>query len=486
MAPPTRTRVSLLLMRHGQSRWNARNRFTGWTDVRLTPQGEREAWAAGRIIGSQKIELRHVYTSELSRAKKTTELVLQSLEQTPPVETSWRLNERHYGALTGLHKTETMEEMGAERVLAMRRGSLSPPLMDETHPMWPHIVGRKEAFFASGELPRAESIPQARERVELFWRRVIMEKLRELVEGGRGGGLLVVSHLHTIRLLISELDGLAREAELALDVPTAVPLLYEVDRLDFHAPPRKNDGSNVTLVKGRWLGETKLTSMRISAIRSLLLRRRGLLYELLPHLPDPVQKIFMQGESFRREARDHARKTLQTSVQVIMSRDQQVAALRSLFAARPWVGVVDQTFCDACARALHAVSDEGPPRRKYDGLRSGWHLNNYLADPVSVESFPSFARLVAVAAYLAWIQNNGAEFLPPLEYEFAKDIAKKGLLSDDEILSDLAPPDCAAEYPRAAAFSEPLHFHHHHHHHHHHHQGVGNPSTPALRSLTSD
>lgn len=443
----SRADVYLCLMRHGQSRWNARNRFTGWTDVRLTPQGEKEAFAAGRLLAATRIQFSNAFTSELSRAKRTTSLVLQSMNQRPQVETSWRLNERHYGALTGMHKTETMELLGAEETMAMRRGTKAPPDLSPCHPMWRYIMHLPD-------MPLAESLPACRERTWRYWRHSILPKLQELLHQPRVGpptGVLVVSHMHTIRLLVAELDGISGDELRNLDIPTAVPLLYEIDqnRLDFHAPlSMKGGNARVSLVKGKWLGETKLTAMPVSAVRSLLLRRRGLLYELLPHLPEKIQDIFH----------------LEFHVDDHLSTQRQVEEIKNLFRTRPWIDQVDERVCDACARALHAVADDddAPPRRKYTGLRSGWAAEQSASrtparaaarrlfdhdavippgggTPVSPHAFPSFVRLVAVAAYLAWIQTNGAEFLPPKEYSFAKDIAKKGLLSDDEIKADLEP-----------------------------------------------
>lgn len=453
--------VSLVLMRHGQSRWNARNRFTGWTDVALTPQGEQEAWAAGRLIGAQRLDISHAFTSELSRAQRTMELVLESIGQRDvDVSTNWRLNERHYGALTGLHKTETMERWGAEKVMAMRRGVERPPPMDETHPMWEHV-------HKSDEHPVAESLPETRERVWAYWQESILPTLLNLVDSNQSGTVLVVSHLHTIRLLIAELDGLSREELFSLEIPTAVPLLYEVDRERLttprcrrHSPPapEKTDEQTTTYsnckldcVSGKWLGETKLPSMRISAIRCLLLRRRGLLPELLPFLPAPIQTIFRldRESAFNVAAQVQAAKFDKNELGPV----EQVAALRALYETRPWIGEIDEAFCEPIATALHAVGDDvdAPPRRYYDGLKSGEYEDRRRI--VKVADFPAFSRLVAVNAYLSWIENNGADFLPEKEYSFAQDVCKTGLLSNEEITADLAKAD---ERPFASAVSRKL------------------------------
>eukprot|EP00635_Sarcinochrysidales_sp_CCMP3193_P011689 CAMPEP_0118904284 /NCGR_PEP_ID=MMETSP1166-20130328/8816_1 /TAXON_ID=1104430 /ORGANISM="Chrysoreinhardia sp, Strain CCMP3193" /LENGTH=619 /DNA_ID=CAMNT_0006843539 /DNA_START=17 /DNA_END=1876 /DNA_ORIENTATION=+ len=544
--------VFLVLIRHGQSRWNARNRFTGWTDVRLTTQGEREAWAAGQLLGETGIQFQKAFTSELTRAQRTTQLVLEAAEIACPTETNWRLNERHYGALTGLHKTETMQAWGAEQTMAMRRGNAAPPPMCEDHPMWRHVSRGREVDFLRGRLPRAESLPDTRERVWDYWRHHIVPCLGDLLTGDTGGkkvggtgkkvgkdverrkkrGVLVVSHLHTIRLLISELDGLDASELYGLEVPNAVPLVYGVDArlVDLHASLGPGESAaaslsrsehhslgcsnaKVAMVKGKWLGETRLTGMPVEAIRSLLLRRRGLLYELLPNLPEPIQNLFFDA-SFEEKANAAAAETV-NRCQTLTDRmcddgyfrrslnlrnKDQLKALKRLFDERPWIGVVDADFADACARAVYAVSTTdptSPPRRKYDGLRSGYHQSRdddddddgerddddehddrqqvlagwasnhlqappraaaaaltfalssngvedkkavapFVGAPVPVDQFPHFARLVGVAAYLAWLQKNGAEFLPPREYSFAKDIAKHGTLSAEEIKADLA------------------------------------------------
>ena len=461
-----------------------------------------------------------------------------------PTETSWRLNERHYGALTGLHKTETMDTWGAERTMAMRRGNAAPPPMDEDHPMWKHVSRGRERLFQSGQLPRTESLPDCRERVWDYWRHQVVPSLGDLLPSGddhedhQKSGVLVVSHLHTIRLLIAELDGLSQSELYALEVPTAVPLVYGVDKnlVDLHESlspgesarthqqdvviaSKKTDGSNqkVAMVKGKWLGETRLTAMQLPAVRSLLLRRRGLLYELLPNLPEPIQNLFFDP-NFEQEAAAVAEETVKRCRPLrerlcddgyfrpdgpTLRNKDQLKALQRLFFARPWIGHVDNEFADACARALYAVSvtdPTSPPRRKYDGLRSGYHRDEedddvetddtvaswandalksppraaaaaltfalgdsskaapFVGAPVAVSQFPHFARLVGVAAYLAWLQTNGAEFLPPREYSFTKDIAKKGTLTPEEIKADLATHVDGDDFQGKDVLTDHVHF----------------------------
>jgi len=522
--------------------------------VSLTPQGEWEAIAAGRMAADTKIRWVKAYTSELSRAKRTTELMLESMSRHQvPIESTWKLNERHYGALTGLHKSETMEKWGAERVMAMRRGKDSPPPMTPEHPMWKHIVGGnplREAQMLAGDLPVAESLPMCRERVWKFWVECIVPDLIQALDDDfedeenrrifgkslgilhlhhhhrRKRGALIVSHLHTIRLLIAEIDQLSAAELFALEVPTGIPLVYEFDRktLESHLKESVHENSatyfdntryshnpgggnaKVYMVKGKWLGEVSLAAMPVPSIRSLLLRRRGLLHELLPQLPEAIQSLFFNTFFARRAiatAEEVAAQCQPLRSKTCVDGYFKPAALRIsdlhktiklLFSNRPWIGVVDDRFCDACARALYAVSDDinSPPRRYYSGLNTGYHTTEEdnkddfdddelivgwsatplseqppraaaaaleglidqhkstikpnqlskparaMSAPIPVDQVPHFARLVAVAAYLAWIDLNGAEFLPPREYSFAKDIAKKGLLSDEEILADLS------------------------------------------------
>ena len=302
-----------------------------------------------------------------------------------PVSRHWRLNERHYGALTGLNKAETMERLGAEYTMGIRRGDTRPPAIDAQHAMWQHVTrgARLESLAESGELPTGESLDMCGERTARHWREQILPALlaaakRPALVGGHARGVLVVSHMHTIRLLIAEIDGLDADALQKLDVATAVPLVYRVDaahaerffteRNGHRARSSRSSGEGVVVKKnaprGRWLGEPELASMRLDAIRSLLLRRRGVLWELLPRLPDRVQQIFVRP-AFPDEARRAALLALGSGCEDALKDDanpplratQQLAALQTLFATRPWITQVDETFCDAVARANHAVSD---------------------------------------------------------------------------------------------------------------------------------
>jgi 2,3-bisphosphoglycerate-dependent phosphoglycerate mutase len=214
----------LLLLRHGQSTWNLENLFTGWTDVGLTEQGEEEAREAGRLIQEEGLDPDILHTSVLVRAIETAELTLDVMgRQYLPVRRSWRLNERHYGALQGLNKKETAERHGAEQVLLWRRSyDVPPPPLDpddERHP-------RHDARYASlpsDLLPATECLKDVVVRMLPYWHDVIVPDLHA------GRQPLVVAHGNSIRALVKHLDGISDEEIVDLNIPTGLPLLYELD-----------------------------------------------------------------------------------------------------------------------------------------------------------------------------------------------------------------------------------------------------------------
>jgi 2,3-bisphosphoglycerate-dependent phosphoglycerate mutase len=216
--------LKLVLVRHGQSIWNLENLFTGWTDVDLTAQGCEEARQAGRELQREGIAPDVVFTSVLKRAIRTQWLMLDELDLLwLPVTRSWRLNERHYGALQGLNKTQTVERHGEAQVKIWRRSyDIAPPplaLDDERHPRF----DRRYAGVDARELPATESLKDTLARVLPYWEQYIVPELK----GGRQ--VLVVAHGNSLRALVKMLDGLSEQAVVELNIPTGVPLLYEFD-----------------------------------------------------------------------------------------------------------------------------------------------------------------------------------------------------------------------------------------------------------------
>jgi 2,3-bisphosphoglycerate-dependent phosphoglycerate mutase len=214
----------LILLRHGQSEWNVANRFTGWTDVRLTEEGEAEARAAGHWMRSEGMEPDVAFTSVLKRAIQTLWIVLDQLNrQWIPVHRTWRLNERHYGALQGLNKADTAREHGAEQVAIWRRSfAVAPPALetcDTRHPV--HDI--RYADVPRESLPHAESLKATIERCMPCWHEAIKPHV------ARGKTVLIAAHGNTLRALVKYLDNVSAEEIVGLNIPTGVPLIYELD-----------------------------------------------------------------------------------------------------------------------------------------------------------------------------------------------------------------------------------------------------------------
>ena len=217
--------ATLALLRHGQSEWNLANLFTGWVDVDLSPQGEREALIAGRRMRDESIVPGVVHTSLQKRAIRTAELTLKELGLTDadvPVKRSWRLNERHYGALQGLDKAETARRYGEDQVKIWRRSYATrpPQLSDDA---WRDQ--RADPLYADvpdESLPRGESLADVVDRMLPYW----LESIVPDVEAGRVA--FVVAHGNSLRALVMHLDGLSEDEVLELNIPTGVPLVYEL------------------------------------------------------------------------------------------------------------------------------------------------------------------------------------------------------------------------------------------------------------------
>ncbi|AXR05092.1 2,3-diphosphoglycerate-dependent phosphoglycerate mutase [Salinimonas sediminis] len=214
----------LVLIRHGESQWNLENRFTGWHDVDLTEAGVVQATNAGKLLKDAGFEFDLAYTSVLLRAIKTLNIALEEMGQHYlPVERHWRLNERHYGALTGLDKAETAEKHGEEQVKIWRRSfDVPPPSVDTDSEHFPGHDRRYRNIDPS-ILPKAESLKLTIERVLPYWHDVIRPSIQD------GKQVIIAAHGNSLRALVKYLDGMSEEEVLELNIPTGVPLVYELD-----------------------------------------------------------------------------------------------------------------------------------------------------------------------------------------------------------------------------------------------------------------
>jgi 2,3-bisphosphoglycerate-dependent phosphoglycerate mutase len=213
--------LKLVLLRHGESDWNRDNRFTGWTDVDLSRQGIAEARAAGRLLKSEGYAFDLAYTSVLRRAIRTLWIALDELGQMwLPVEKSWRLNERHYGALQGLNKAETAAKFGEERVLLWRRSyDTRPPELDPADPRYEGSDPR----YAGTKVPLTECLKDTVARVVPYWEASIAPAVRS------GKRVLISAHGNSMRALVKHLDAISDPAIVKLNIPTGIPLVYELD-----------------------------------------------------------------------------------------------------------------------------------------------------------------------------------------------------------------------------------------------------------------
>ena len=218
---------TLVLLRHGQSTWNELNLFTGWHDVELTDQGVREAAAAGATMKEAGLVFDIAHTSLLRRAIETNQLALSAMGLNIPIERTWRLNERHYGALQGLDKKETTLRHGAEQTMIWRRSfDVPPPPVDATSPEHPANDPRYQQLIAEGLdaslLPATECLADVLVRVLPYWNDVITPQLRE------GKNVLVTAHGNSLRALVMHLEKISRDDIVEFNIPTGVPRLYEL------------------------------------------------------------------------------------------------------------------------------------------------------------------------------------------------------------------------------------------------------------------
>lgn len=212
----------LVLIRHGESQWNKENRFTGWKDVDLSEKGVEEAHAAGKLLKAEGFEFDEAYTSVLRRAIRTLWITLDEMDLMWIPETkSWRLNERHYGGLQGLDKAETAAKYGDEQVLIWRRSyDIPPPELDESDERY---LGNDPRYGDVSNFPKTECLKDTVARVVPFWESDIAPKIKA------GKRLIIAAHGNSIRALVKYLDGIADNEIVNLNIPTGVPLVYDLD-----------------------------------------------------------------------------------------------------------------------------------------------------------------------------------------------------------------------------------------------------------------
>ncbi|NLA66150.1 MAG: phosphoglyceromutase [Leucobacter sp.] len=214
---------TLILLRHGQSEWNEKNLFTGWVDVRLTEKGRAEAANAGKLLTDAGLLPDVLYTSVLSRAIQTANLALESADRMwVPVRRSWRLNERHYGALQGRDKAETLQKYGEQQFMEWRRSFDTPPPALDDASEWSQANDPRYADI-DAERPRTECLKDVIERLVPYWQSEILGDLRA------GKTVLVTAHGNSLRALVKHLEGISDEDIAALNIPTGMPLVYDID-----------------------------------------------------------------------------------------------------------------------------------------------------------------------------------------------------------------------------------------------------------------
>jgi len=220
----TTSSYQLVLLRHGESEWNKLNLFTGWRDVKLTEQGEREAREAGRTLAAAGLDFDIAYTSLLGRAIKTLWLALEEMDRMwLPVIKHWRLNERHYGQLQGANKREAVEKFGEAQVKIWRRSyATPPPLVALDSPEYPGADPRY-AGLSAAELPRGESLKDVLARVMPYWDETILPQLKN------GKRVLITAHGNSLRALLKHLENVSDDDIVGVDIPTGIPKAYHLD-----------------------------------------------------------------------------------------------------------------------------------------------------------------------------------------------------------------------------------------------------------------
>jgi len=234
-------KMTLVLVRHGESDWNRKNLFTGWTDVDLSDTGRAEAQAAGRAMKDEGFDFDICYTSYLKRAIHTLNLALEGMDREwLPVIKTWKLNERHYGALQGLNKSETAEKYGEDQVKVWRRSyATPPPALDEKDERNPALQAQYRNEDKS-QMPLTESLKDTVARVVPYFDAEIRPRML------RGERVLIVAHGNSLRALVKQLEGISDEDIVGLNIPTGVPLVYEFDK-DFNVLSKRYLGDQATI-----------------------------------------------------------------------------------------------------------------------------------------------------------------------------------------------------------------------------------------------
>jgi 2,3-bisphosphoglycerate-dependent phosphoglycerate mutase len=238
----------LVLLRHGESAWNKENRFTGWVDVGLTETGEREAIQAGRLLLEEGYTFDVAFTSTLKRAIKTLWLAVEAMDlMWIPEIKDWRLNERHYGALQGLNKEETAQQHGEAQVLIWRRSyDIPPPALDPADERNP-VNDPRYARLNPADMPLTESLKTTGERFLPYWNDTIAPAVK------RGERVLIVAHGNSLRALVKHLDSVSDEDIIDLNIPTGIPLVYELD-------------DNLTPIRHYYLGDAQAAAEKAAAV----------------------------------------------------------------------------------------------------------------------------------------------------------------------------------------------------------------------------
>lgn len=241
---------TLVLIRHGESIWNKENRFTGWKDVPLSDRGHEEAVDAGRLLLEEGFEFDAAYTSMLKRAIGTLWHILEEMDQMwIPVVRSWKLNERHYGALQGLNKAETAAQHGEEQVLIWRRSyDTRPPALEKTDKRWPGHDRRYRELDPS-DIPTAECLKDNVARTVPYWEQEIVPQIKA------GKRLLIAAHGNSLRALVKHLDGISDDDIVGLNIPTGMPLVYKLD-------------ADLNPISSQYLGDPEAVEKAMAAVAS--------------------------------------------------------------------------------------------------------------------------------------------------------------------------------------------------------------------------
>ncbi|MBO4232235.1 MAG: 2,3-diphosphoglycerate-dependent phosphoglycerate mutase [Bacteroidales bacterium] len=239
----------LVLVRHGESEWNKENRFTGWTDVALSDKGREEAKEAGKKLLEAGFNFKYCYTSYLKRAITTLNIILEEMNLLwLPVEKTWRLNEKHYGTLQGLNKSETAKQYGADQVQLWRRSyDVRPPALDESDPRHPINDPRYQGINEPGCAPATEALKDTIERILPFWKSDISKKLQQ------EGEVIVAAHGNSLRGIIKYLKNISDTDIISLNLPTGIPYVFEFDE-------------NMKLVKDYFLADEETVKKLMEAV----------------------------------------------------------------------------------------------------------------------------------------------------------------------------------------------------------------------------